>query len=100
MSPRPAYARQRVDAHQKATVAALRAAGWDVEIIGRPLDLLLAKRGFTMLVEVKPPGKEKRKDQPRQQEFMQKWKGVCCYAFSPEDAVAKAEAELERWRRT
>lgn len=82
----------RADGCQTAIVKALRKAGWAVEIIGRPVDLLLAKHGFTMVMECKKAGKETRKDQAKQQKFMQDWPGVKAYGNDPIDAVTKAEA--------
>ena len=43
----------RVDATQAAIVAALKAAGASVEVLKRPLDLLVGFRGAWVLVECK-----------------------------------------------
>lgn len=56
----------RVDANQPEIVEALRAAGCDVEIIGRPVDLLVRRRSWGWaqnmwtLMEVKDPTKTGR----------------------------------------
>lgn len=67
----------RVDANQAAVVSALEAAGASVEVIGRPVDLLVGHRGATLLVEVKNPdsryGKAGAND--NQRSFMERWKG-------------------------
>jgi hypothetical protein len=47
----------KVDANQAQVVAALRAAGATVEIIGLPVDLLVGIRGRLMLMEVKDGAK-------------------------------------------
>lgn len=43
----------RTDGTQKAIVGALEAAGASVEVLGRPLDLLVGFRGSWTLLEVK-----------------------------------------------
>lgn len=56
----------RTDANQPEIVNALRAAGCDVEIIGRPVDLLVRRRAWGWaqnmwtLIEVKDPTKTGR----------------------------------------
>lgn len=62
----------RVDANQQAIVAALRAAGCKVWVIGLPVDLLAGKNGHTVLVEVKTA---KGKHTPLQEAFMADWTG-------------------------
>jgi hypothetical protein len=51
----------RVDSNQPAIVAALQAAGAGVEVLGRPLDLLVSAGGRWMLVEVKASEAESRR---------------------------------------
>lgn len=69
------YARfaRRVDEVQPEIVDGLRSYGYHVEIIGRPVDLMVRKDWWPVncwaLLEVKSPGKRPRKDQLRQQEF-------------------------------
>lgn len=47
---------KRTDTTQQAIVDALRAAGWRVDVIGRPVDLLVWKRGRGfMALECKTP---------------------------------------------
>lgn len=57
----------RTDHSQKAIVAALRAAGAFVWVIGRPVDLLVFYRSWRLL-ECKT-GNRKRRDQPEQEAF-------------------------------
>jgi hypothetical protein len=69
----------RVDANQADIVAALRAIGCSVWVIGLPLDLLIGYRGKTALVEVKTMT-GKRSPKPSrltqlQKDFMLDWKG-------------------------
>ena len=51
----------RTDANQGAIVRALKLAGATVEIIGRPLDLLIGYRGMWALIEVKANEYESRR---------------------------------------
>ena len=69
----------RVDANQADIVAALRAIGCSVWVIGLPLDLFIGYRGKTALVEVKTmTGKRSPKPSRHtqlQKDFMLDWKG-------------------------
>ena len=69
----------RVDATQAEVVAALRAAGAYVWIIGIPVDLLIGFQGKTALVEVKVLTGVKKRKQSRftalQTAFMREWTG-------------------------
>lgn len=67
----------KVDANQEAIVAALRLVGCSVEIIGRPVDLLVGYRMETHLLEVKDEGKppSARKLTPAQEAFFRNWHG-------------------------
>lgn len=80
----------RVDANQDQIVAALVAAGASVEVIGRPVDLLVGHRGQTLLVEVKNPDSRygRRGANDNQREFMDAWRG------GPVALVDSAEAAL------
>jgi hypothetical protein len=69
----------RVDANQADIVAALRAAGASVWIIGLPCDLLVGYAGKTLIVECKTlTGKRNPKPARHtqlQKDFMLEWKG-------------------------
>jgi hypothetical protein len=62
----------RTDANQAAIVSALRLHGCSVYYVKEPCDLLVGKRGQTVLVEVKT---DKGRYTPAQIAFMQTWNG-------------------------
>lgn len=82
----------RVDANQAEIVAALRAAGASVWIIGLPVDLLVGYAGETLPVEVKTlTGKKKPKAAKHtklQLDFMETWRG------GPVHTVTSTESAL------
>ncbi len=67
----------RVDANQTQIVSALRAAGAIVEIIGKPVDLLVGKSGRWMMMELKDGHKVKsaQKLTKAQVNFFERWAG-------------------------
>ena len=67
----------RVDANQSAVVSALEAAGATVQIVGKPLDLLVGIRGKFMLIEVKDGAKVKSAQKPTkaQEKFFERFPG-------------------------
>ena len=71
MNPRTVH---RSDANQQPIVDALRKVGVSVEVIGRPVDLLIfSRKNGLMLMEVKNPHKGKlTKDQ---EDFIARWPG-------------------------
>jgi hypothetical protein len=83
---RPKYA-QKVDLNQSEIVKALRAIGCDVELIGRPVDALVGYRKHNFLLEIKQEGKQSRKDQKAQQDWIKNWRGQVRYVTSPEEAI-------------
>lgn len=76
----------RIDGTQTEIVKALRRAGVNVEIIGKPVDLLLCHRGETRLMEVKNRDGRDRltKDQV---EFIARWPGKLDVVHSPSEAI-------------
>lgn len=79
----------RVDNNQSDIVDALRRIGVAVEILGKPLDLLLCHRGETSLMECKCPNPDGG-DHPLtkdQVEFIARWPGKVHIAHSVEEAV-------------
>ncbi len=81
----------RTDATQDAIVKALRACGVSVEVIGKPVDLLVCHRGETSLMECKAqrPTSEGgshglTKDQV---EFIARWPGTIHIVSTPDAAI-------------
>ncbi len=75
------------DANQKEIVDALLAIGCDVDIIGRPLDLLVGYRKLNFLIEVKIPGGENRKCDQEQRDWIKNWRGQARVVTTPEQAI-------------
>lgn len=78
----------KADDNQDEIIKALRRVGVSVEIIGKPVDLLLYHRGATSLMEVKNKDGRNRltKDQV---EFIARWPGKIHVVHTPEEAVAE-----------
>ena len=74
----------RIDDNQPDIIRALKAIGCSVEIIGKPVDLLLHYRGVYSLMECKATDGRFTKDQV---EFFARWPGTVHVAHSPEEAV-------------
>lgn len=79
----------RIDDNQPEIVDALRRAGVSVEIVGKPVDLLLwSPKNGLMLMEVKnPDGGRLTKDQV---EFIARWPGPVPVVETIEEAVQAA----------
>ena len=81
----------RVDENQQAIVDALKRVGVSVEIIGKPVDLLICCRGVTALMEVKNPGRTSADPESRmtrdQVEFIARWPGTIHVVRTAEEAV-------------
>ena len=76
----------RVDANQQTIVAALRAAGAYVWIIGLPVDLLVGYQQHTYLMEIKTTSKKRLTG--LQADFFLKWAGgTLCRVDSPQAAL-------------
>lgn len=79
----------KVDDNQAEIVKALRKAGFKVEIIKKPVDLLVSNRKRTFLVEVK--NEEGKNTLTKEQvDFFARWPGEWHIVRSPEQAVAAA----------
>ena len=81
----------RADTTQAAIIDALKRVGVSVEVIGKPVDLILCCRGITSLMECKTPRPTSvggahglTKDQV---EFIARWPGQIFVASTPEEAV-------------
>ena len=79
--------RARRDESEKAIVEALEAHGFTVERMDKPVDLLIAKRGWTGVAEAKT-GKGKLR--PSQVKFMAKWPNPVFVLRTVEDVQALA----------
>lgn len=77
----------KVDANQAAIVKALRLVGVSVEIIGKPVDLLICHRGETRLMEIKNV-EGKNQTTKEQAEFYSRWPGKVHIVRSEQEAVA------------
>ncbi|MCR4339540.1 MAG: hypothetical protein NUW01_06600 [Gemmatimonadaceae bacterium] len=77
----------RADTGSQAIVRDLRKAGISVEVIGRPVDLLCGFQGKNYLVELKAEGARKRKDQPKQDEFLANWPGQVAKVKTLDEAL-------------
>ena len=82
----------RVDANQKQVISALEAAGATVDVIGKPVDLLVGLRGKLVLIEVKdgnrPPSR--RKKTSAQEEFFKRWAGYPVVLVDSPEAALRA----------
>jgi hypothetical protein len=76
---------KRVDANQPAIVAELRKHGFGVRT--NHDDILVAKNGITLQVEIKAEGKRKRL-RPSQVELKETWPGAYIVATSAAEIMA------------
>jgi len=82
---------KRVDANQGAVISALKAAGFEVEVLSKPVDLLVGAGGKWCLLEVKDGNKPKSAQQltPAQEAFFVKYARFPLFIVdSPAVAVA------------
>jgi hypothetical protein len=78
----------KVDDNQTEIVKRLRKIGVSVEIIGKPLDLLICHRGVTSLAEVKNLDGRNRHTEA-QIDFRARWPGKIYTFTSPDQAAAE-----------
>jgi hypothetical protein len=85
----------KIDYNQPDIIKALQRISVSVEIIKKPVDLLICHRGETALMEVKnPDGKNQlTKDQV---EFIARWPGKVYIVHSAEDAVNQVLGEKQQ----
>ena len=74
----------KIDENQPEIIKALKAAGVQVEVIGKPVDLLLCCRGETSLMEIKGHDGRFTKDQV---EFIARWPGKVHIVKTIEEAI-------------
>ena len=84
---RPAYAGKSRDANEPEIIAALEAIGCSVARLDTPADLLVGRGAKNILLEVKMPGKENRKDQEDQRKAREAWRGQIAVVTSVEEAI-------------
>lgn len=86
----------RIDRNQSEVVSALRAAGAQVDIIGKPVDLLVGKHGRWMLMEVKDGAKvnSAQAHTTAQKAFMKRWEGYPVSTVNSPEAALRALAVL------
>lgn len=78
----------KVDDNQEEIVKALRKIGVSVEIIGKPVDLLLWHRGHYSLMEIKNlEGRDRLTED--QLKFIARWPGKIHIVHTPEQAIAE-----------
>lgn len=76
----------RIDDNQSAIVKALRSAGVTVEVIKKPVDLLIHYRGATAVMEVKnPDGRDQLTAD--QVQFIARWPGPVHVVRSVREAL-------------
>lgn len=75
----------RSDGNQAAIIQALERVGATVEVIGRPVDLLVGYRGKNYVFEVKTARGQIRQGQ---RDFLDRWKGQAAVVRSVEAALA------------
>ncbi len=75
------------DFNQSAIIKALRLCGVSVEVIGKPVDLLICHRGETSLMEVKNVDGGNRLTQD-QIDFIARWPGKVHIVRSEQEAVS------------
>ena len=81
----------RVDANQQQVISALEAAGADVKVIGKPVDLLIGcgtEKRRILLMEVKVP--KKGRHTKSQIEFMDEWAGYPIATVDGPEAALRA----------
>jgi hypothetical protein len=82
---------KRVDANQTQVISALKAAGFEVEVLSKPVDLLVLANGKWCLLEVKDGNKPKSAQEKTkaQKAFFAKYPTAPLFIVdSPEVAVA------------
>ncbi len=84
---RPGYAGKSRDENEPAIIAALETIGCTVYRIDVLADLLCGRGAANILLEIKVPGKENRKDQQKQREAREAWNGQIAVVSSPLEAV-------------
>jgi hypothetical protein len=77
------YEVHRSDGNAKEIIDAMRKMGASVEIIDRPVDILVGYRGVTAIAEIKTP---RGKLQASQKAFLDGWRGLSRVIRDVDDA--------------
>jgi hypothetical protein len=89
--------RNTTDANHKEIVAEFKKIGFSVKNLchvgGSLPDIIVAKHGYNVLVEIKTPGGKVSKGQA---DFMQAWKGLCRVVRTTEDVIALEQYLFDR----
>lgn len=87
----------RVDANQAAVISALEAAGATVQVVGKPLDLLVGIRGAFLLLEVKDGAKQKSRQKPTkaQVKFFERFPGYPWAIVDGPEAALRAIGSIK-----
>lgn len=90
--------KHRTDLAQPDIVDALRACGDKVDIIGRPVDLLVRSGRVRWTAEVKTPGKDQEKRQPCQVEHAKDAtaSGAPHYVLMSVEEALRARQEVQK----
>lgn len=75
-----------VDVNQKVIIDALKAIGCDVQVISRPVDLLVGYRNHNFLIECKAPDTY-YKGTEVQRDFIRDWRGQVRVVQSADEAI-------------
>jgi hypothetical protein len=70
------YAIHRVDGNAAELYAYAEQKGFSVARIGRPVDAIFGKYGFTVACEIKRPKAPRRANEAKQRAFMESFKGA------------------------
>jgi len=84
---RPAYAGKSRDHNEPEIIAALETIGCTVYRIDVLGDLLVGRGAKNVILEVKQPGKENRKDQEQQRAEREAWKGQIAVVSTVMEAI-------------
>ncbi len=89
------------DKNRPQIIRELKQLGFDVEILGQPVDILVGAHGHNFLFEIKNPeyrGRTIKWSSKKQKEWwMQAWAGHRDVIFSTEDALSAIEARIGRF---
>ena len=88
--------RDNPDRNRPQIIRELTALGFDVEIIGQPLDILVGAHGHNFMFEIKNSAERKVRWSSKKQKdwWLKPWGGHRDIIFSTDDALAAIEARI------